>query len=183
MDTLPIPRPQVLDPDRLLRDDREHQFSQDHRPPATVLDDALHESCAYAEQLWNELNHVRQYLLDALPLDPHVSDSPTRCGAAPTGPDDELGWQHWMSAFSAVTSVLCGPHGDSGFGMSRAREEAQRRRAIVTTDAETGYLPGGGQRSTASTGARQRIARSAGLAVLATLALRGLLPRRRCQTR
>lgn len=34
-----------------------------------------------------------------------------------------------MTAFPAATCTLCGPHGDSGFGLSRAREEAQRRRS------------------------------------------------------
>ena len=71
---------------------------------------------------------MRQYLLDCLPPDPHTATGPIATGAAPTGPEDEHGWQNWITAFAEVTSVLCGPHGDSGFGLSRAREEAQRRR-------------------------------------------------------
>jgi len=131
MTALLIPKPQVLDPNRLLRDDRERQFSKDHRTRAEVLEIALHESCAYAQQLWDDLNAMRQYLLDSLPPDPHITAGPIAIAAAPTGPDDEQGWQDWITAFAAVTSALCGPNGDSGFGLSRAREEAQRRRTSI----------------------------------------------------
>lgn len=203
MDALPIPKPQVLDPDRLLRDDREHQFTQDHRARAEVLDIALHESCAYAQQLWDDLDAVRQYLLDSLPPDPHTSTDPVHAGASPTGPEDEQGWQKWTTAFAAVTSVLCGPHGDSGFGMSRARQEAQRRRTVpphlavatsslnaVPESAEP--IPRSGiegpqppqpaaQEQDPPTGTlrhQHTVARTVGLAVLSVLALRGLRPRR-----
>jgi hypothetical protein len=33
-----------------------------------------------------------------------------------------------MATYAAVTSVLCGPHGDSGFGDDEARREARARR-------------------------------------------------------
>jgi hypothetical protein len=114
----------------------EPNFTEDDRPRAELLDIALHESCAYADQLWNHLNAVRQYLLDSLPPDPPTATptateptatEPVVTGAAPTGPADEQGWQNWMTAFAAVTSVLCGPHGDSGFGLSRAEQLAGRR--------------------------------------------------------
>ena len=128
MDALPIPKPQVLDPHRRLVND-EDNFTANHEARAVLLQRALETSCSYADQLWNDLNAMRQYLLDCLPPDPHTATGPVATGAAPSGPDDEHGWQNWMTAFAEVTSVLCGPHGDSGFGPSRAREEAQRRRA------------------------------------------------------
>jgi hypothetical protein len=128
MDALPIPKPQVLDPHRRLVND-EDNFTANHEARAVLLQRALETSCSYADQLWNDLNAMRQYLLDCLPPDPHTATGLVATGAAPSGPDDEHGWQNWMTAFAEVTSVLCGPHGDSGFGLSRAREEAQRRRA------------------------------------------------------
>ena len=129
MTALPIPKPQVLDPDRLLRDDRERQFSKDRRTRADVLEIALHESCAYAQKLWDDLNAMRQYLLDSLPPATYTTAGPV--ATAPTGPDDEPGWENWITAFAAVTSALCGPHGDSGFGLRRAHEEAQLRRTAA----------------------------------------------------
>jgi hypothetical protein len=123
----PIPKPQVLDPDRPLRH-RGTEFTEDDRPEAELLAKALHEACEYADQLWDDLNAMRQYLLDSLPPDPRAPGPHTTASASPTGPNDEQGWQNWINAFAAIASVLCGPHGDSGFGLSRAREEAQIRR-------------------------------------------------------
>ena len=129
-----IPKPELLDPDRVDRDDREDMTTEDHRSQKQLLAKALGESCSYADQLWEQLNQVRAYLLDSLPPDP---DCPVRRRlrrASPTGPDDEQGWQRWMATFADTTSVLCGAHGDSGFGLSTAKEEAQvRRTAPVLT--------------------------------------------------
>ena len=124
-----IPKPELLDPDRVDRDDRENLTAEDHRSQAQLLAKALGESCAYAYQLWEQLNAVRGYLLDSLPPDPTLPGPHTVACAAPTGPDDESGWQDWITAFATTTSTLCGAHGDSGFGLSRAREEAQKRRS------------------------------------------------------
>jgi hypothetical protein len=201
MDALPIPKPQVLDPHRRLVNDEDH-FTANHEARAALLQRALETSCAYADQLWDDLNAMRQYLLDCLPPDPHTSTGPVATGAAPTGPDDEQGWQNWMTAFAEVTSVLCGPHGDSGFGLSRARQEAQRRRtfppgAATTADdlsaepakqadaptptpqpraARESTIPSP-QDTTPRSQPRDRLARTAGMAVLIGLALRGLHPR------
>jgi len=123
-----IPKPELLDPDRVDRDDREHFTAADHRSQAQLLAKALGESCAYADQLWEQLNAVRAYLLESLPPDPHSPGAHPTTSAAPTGPDDEDGWLNWIHAFATTTSVLCGSHGDSGFGLSRAREEARLRR-------------------------------------------------------
>ncbi len=132
MDAQPIPKPQVLDPHRRLVND-EDDFTANNEARDRLLQRALETSCGYGGQLWDNLNAMRQYLLDCLPPDPHEVSGPIATGAAPTGPDDEVGWQNWMAAFADVTSVLCGPHGDSGFGLSRAREEARRRRMPRTT--------------------------------------------------
>jgi hypothetical protein len=207
MNVAPIPKPDLLDPDRLLRH-RGTQFTDDDRPRVELLDIALHESCGYAEQLWNDLNAMRQYLLNSLPPDPQQATHPSTAGAAPTGPEDEQGWQNWMDAFAAVTSVLCGPHGDSGFGLSRARQEAQRRRTSPPAAAPRAASAGGGpvagsqeQPDPPSPTPRpaptqdsmtpqlqdttprdhpvdqRTLARTAGIAVLIGLALRGLRPR------
>lgn len=122
-----IPTPESLDPDRILVNDR-GDFTADHQARSALLDHALRESCAYAQQLWNELNAMRQYLLTSLPPHPQPPGPRHSAAAAPSGPEDENGWQNWIDAFAGVTSVLCGPHGDSGFGLSRAHEEARLRR-------------------------------------------------------
>lgn len=124
-----IPKPELLNPDRIDRDDREDMSAEDHRSQAQLLSKALEESCGYADQLWEQLDEVRAYLLASLPPDPRMPGPKTTASASPTGPDDEEGWQRWVTTFAATTSVLCGSHGDSGFGLSRAKEEAQVRRS------------------------------------------------------
>lgn len=126
----PIPLPQLLDPDRLLLDDRNDLSAEEHAGRATQLDRALHDTCSYAQQLWHELDAVRGYLLDSLPPDRRTADAdaPGPSSAAPTGPDDEQGWQNWITAYSRATSALAGPHGDSGFGSEEAQREARDRR-------------------------------------------------------
>lgn len=132
-----IPKPEVLDPDRPLRHGAA-QLTGDDRPETELLTNALHESCEYAQQLWDDLDAIRQYLLDSLPPDPRAPGEHATASASPTGPDDEQGWQNWINAFAEVASVLCGPHGDSGFGLSRAQQEAQIRRTapVLTIRAE-----------------------------------------------
>lgn len=136
-----IPAPQVLDPGRVSRDDREDMTAEDHRNQSQLYADALDQTCAYAQQLWNDLAAVRQYLYDSLPpesahAERDSSGAPT-VGVSPRGPDDDEGWERWEVAFGEVTSVLCGPHGDSGFGRQNARELAHTRRLPVDTDART----------------------------------------------
>lgn len=129
-DVTDIPRPEVLDPHRPLRRHGTELF-EDDRPEVDVLRRALEDSCGYANQLWHTLNQMREYLLVSLPPDPDPDPGPaeaSRVGTSPDGPDDDNGWQAWIQAFAATTSVLCGPHGDGGFGLSRARQESQRRR-------------------------------------------------------
>jgi hypothetical protein len=131
-----IPKPELLNPDRVTRDDREDFTGEDHRSQAQLLAKALGDSCAYADQLWEQVNALRAYLLESLPPDPNAPGAVTTgVAASPTGPDDEEGWSRWMAAFASTSSVLCGARGDSGLGMSQAREEAQKRRAVPTPSA------------------------------------------------
>jgi hypothetical protein len=143
-----IPQPEVLDPDRMLLADRDDLTADDHASRAALLGQALHESCAYARQLWQSLDAVRGYLLDSLPPDPHAAGRSGRRSAAPTGPDDDEGWESWITAYAAVTSVLTGPHGDSGFGSEEARREARDRRLVLTeqpTAGPEGHPDGAGE--------------------------------------
>ena len=129
MHLIPIPTPHVLNPDRLLANDRGgFGTADDHKSRADLLDKALQDSCAYAQQLWDNLDAVRHYLMDSLPPDPRSPGPHPSPSAAPTGPDDEQGWENWIAAYASVTSVLCGPHGDSGLGLHEARGAAQERR-------------------------------------------------------
>lgn len=183
----PIPSPQVLDPDRILANDR-GDFTIDHEARAQLLEEALHETCGYAQQLWRDLDAVRSYLLDSLPPDPRSPGQHLIASAAPTGPDDEDGWTNWITAFAAVTSVLCGPHGDSGYGLGEARHQAALRRSApvlriradhaqdtsatneTSISEETEPAPASGRRSWP--------AHTATTIVLGLFALRGLRPRR-----
>ena len=186
-----IPKPELLDPNRVDRDDRADMTLEDHRSRAQLLGKALDESCAYAQQLWDQVDALRSYLLDTLPPDPRAPGPHNVTSAHPTGPDDAEGWQNWINAFATTTSVLCGAHGDSGFGLSRAREEAQLRRTAPELQMHAEHpqlaLPepqssGAAQQPTGgSISAPQRSAASTmktvGTAALAVLAVRGLLPR------
>jgi hypothetical protein len=184
----PIAVPEVLDPDRIMTDDREEMTAEEHQGRARELDAALHESCAYGQQLWNDLNGVRKYLMDCLPDDPRIP-GPHRAAASPTGPDDEQGWTNWIAAFGTVTSALAGPHGDSGYGLSEARRTAQLRRTATVLRVYSEHPELAEQRSSPtelaarSTGpaahsARERVVRTVAAGALITLAVRGLLPRR-----
>ncbi|MFL6162509.1 MAG: hypothetical protein ACJ74U_09780 [Jatrophihabitantaceae bacterium] len=123
----PIPMPGVLEPDGgHLRgslnaaEDPEQQLSQ--------LRQALADACGYGRELWRAVDALRGYLLHSLPADPRAPGL-HRTATAPTGPDDEQGWQDWMAAYAEAHSVLAGPRGDSGFGVSEAQREAQARRS------------------------------------------------------
>ena len=123
-----IPMPDVLDPDRprlVAKEDVEPAGAQ-----ISALERALRDSCEYGRTLWHDVDSLRRYLLVSLPDDPR-RPGPHRLTAAPTGPDDEQGWQAWIGAYAEATSVLVGRNGDSGFGLSEARREAQQRRTAA----------------------------------------------------
>ena len=167
-------------------------FTADHEARAQLLDDALHQTCAYAQQLWHDLDAMRGYLLDSLPPDPHAPGPHPTTSASPTGPDDDTGWDNWITAYATVTSVLCGPHGDSGYGLSEARREATLRRTAPGCYASRPTTQISARRTTRTAAHAESHAgtppavrppipkgRTAGMAVLVFLALRGLRPRRR----
>lgn len=136
-----IPMPNVLDPDRMVSTSRDDMSVHDKAGLSEDLEQALHQSCTYGQQLWHDLDAVRGYLLDSLPPVPggiSGTGRPGAASAAPTDPDDDEGWQNWIAAYAAVTSALAGPHGDSGYGMSEARREAQQRRATPTVTGSGG---------------------------------------------
>lgn len=90
----PIPTPQVLDPDRVLANDR-GDFTVNHEAPAALLNEALHATCSYAQQLWHDLDAMRGYLLPACrptpaslvctPPRPRLPPGPTMRMAGTTG--------------------------------------------------------------------------------------------------
>jgi hypothetical protein len=185
MHPTPVPPPHLLDPDRMLVNDR-GGFSVDHETRADALQKALNETCEYAQQLWRDLDGVRSYLLTSLPPDPRAPDAHPTASASPTGPDDEQGWEAWINAYAAVTSVLAGPHGDSGFGLGEARRAAQERRTAPVVTLAAKYPDLGtpeGRRAAQSEPAQSPVAagfrRRLGTGVLVLLALRGLRPRRK----
>ena len=96
-----IPRPDILNPDRLKSNERSEMTLEEHRSRARLLDNALHESCDYAQQLWERLDALRQYLVDMLP--PQPTEGVALGAAHPTGADDEQGWWDWRNAYAGVT--------------------------------------------------------------------------------
>ncbi len=180
----PIPPPQVLDPERVIDNDRD-DLTADHQARAALLDDALHKSCDYAQQLWDTLDELRGYLMASLPPDPHSPGAHHQVGASPTGPDDEQGWRDWVAAYASVSSVLCGPHGDSGYGLGEARHAAGLRRNAANLEIYARHPelakpsePAAPAEPTATTGRSRGSARTFATAALVLLAVRGLLPRR-----
>lgn len=185
----PIPTPHVLDPDRILINDR-GEFTASHEKRADALQKALTETCEYAQQLWENLDGVRAYLMKSLPPDPRAPGPHPTASASPTGPDDEQGWEEWITAYASVASVLAGPHGDSGFALGEARRAARDRRTapILNLAAEYPDLGATPAKPEPEPEARQaeaepnkppsRFAKATGYAVVALLVLRGLRPRR-----
>ncbi len=123
---IPMPLPEVLDPNRPSLEARLEPAGGAERE--RMLTDALEKVSAYGQVLRHDVDALRRYLLASAPSDPHLP-GPHRVGASPTGPDDEEGWTNWIAAYAEATSVLAGPHGESGFGLHKARREAQIRRS------------------------------------------------------
>lgn len=177
MELQPIDKPQLLDPNRIV-DPNRGNMTVDHESAAKELREALEATAEYGQELWGHLVAVRHYLMESLPPDPGAAGPHTQLGAHPTGPDDTDGWQRWVDVYASVTSVLAGPHGDSGYGLGEARDAAR-----IRTEAPNARLAARVQAS-----ARQpepavpvesrlgALLRGFGLAALALLALRGLRP-------
>lgn len=120
----PIRKPNVLNPRRVLDNDR-GDFTVDHQRRAALLEGALQETSAYAVQLWDDLAAMRTYLLQNPPFSAPGATQPRADLVRPVPVNEE--WQQWIDACASVTSVLCGPHGDSGYGAEAAREVARMR--------------------------------------------------------
>jgi hypothetical protein len=182
-----IPMPEVLDPDRPRLVALEHEGDAQAR--ADTIDDAFHQATDYGQQLWRTLEEVREYLLDSLPPDRrHPGGHDERLGAAPTGPDDDAGWDRWISAYATVTSALAGPHGDSGYGLGQAQQEAANRRsaAAVLLHAEGGRVEAAAERNRPAARAAvawEAIGKAAVGVVAAVVVVRGLGARQRVTRR
>lgn len=127
MTIVPIDLPAVL------QAHREHlRGKEELADPANeieLLQQALSQACEYGQTLWQQLDSQRHYLLGCLPPARGSEDEQSEhVGAAPSGPDDEQGWRRWMDAYAEATSILAGPHGDSGYGRTEAETQAQARR-------------------------------------------------------
>lgn len=122
----PIPKPVLLNPDRVVPDERDTMTDAAYRNLAEKLQAELRETSAYAQELWEQLESVRHYLVESLPHPPPSWEVPLG-GARPTGRDDERGWQQWEEVYAAVLSVLAGPHGDHGFAADEAHEIVRAR--------------------------------------------------------
>jgi hypothetical protein len=173
----PIPLPEVLEPD-CLRSQQEASAEEDVRDRLFQVERALADACEYGRTLWQVVDSLRSYLLRSLPPDPR-SPRPARIGAAPTGPDDEEGWQDWMAAYAETHAVLAGPRGDSGFGVEEAEREAQARRSapVVRLLASHPGLSAANSTDPVHRGWRARLPAALGVAA-ATLLLREVLGRR-----
>jgi hypothetical protein len=175
---IPIPLPGVLEPERghLLGN---LNAAADTEQKLSEVQQALAEACGYGRDLWRGVDALRSYLLHSLPPDPRTPGL-HRTGASPAGPDDEEGWQSWQVAYAGAHSVLAGPQGDSGFGVSEAEREAQVRRSApsVRLLAEHPELQSFPPRSVRTTSLGSRM--TGALAVAATtLAVRAVLVRLR----
>jgi hypothetical protein len=173
----PMPKPDLLDPDRTKSNERTNLTADDHPTRAEQFDQALHESCEYATELWQHLEATRKYLLDSLPSDPRAPGTNPHSCASPTGPTDEVGWQRWIETYATATSILAGPHGDSGFGLGEAREAARLRRDapnLRVLAATNPNVPSPEPAANPVKPPRPSGLRSVGLAALGVLAVRGL---------
>jgi hypothetical protein len=114
-----IPRPGLLgleNPEQVLTS-RERDVDAWGR-----VDEPMRELGQYANQLWEVVQSVREYLYEL--AGENGKPSPLRGGHD---------WEAWAETWARVTSSLAGPSGDSGYGVSEAREIAQRHDATVLT--------------------------------------------------
>lgn len=115
-----IPRPGVLEPenpDRVLTTSRERDVDAWGR-----VSEPMRELGLYANQLWEVLQSVRDYLYE-------LAGESGKPSPLHGGHD----WEAWAETWARITSALAGPSGDSGYGVSEAREIAQRHDVPVLT--------------------------------------------------
>jgi hypothetical protein len=140
-----VPMPTLLNPDRQVVNSRADFLDHDRRNLIPALERSIADLCAYGQQLWNDVNAMRTYLLHHQPPT-HRAGQPARqlqgdpvsagqstttttgdAGGAADDADGQAAWRAWIAAYAAVTSVLAGPHGDSGFGIQEAHRIAEMR--------------------------------------------------------
>ena len=123
-----IAPPSLLNPERLSIDDRNEMTAEQHADRAEALHRELNATCEYATKLWQALDGMRAYLLEAAPQNPRTVTGEARSAATPTGPDDDAGWESWATAFASISSILVGPLGNETYGRQAAEQEQRDRR-------------------------------------------------------
>jgi hypothetical protein len=114
-----IPRPGLLErenPEQVLTS-RERDVDAWGR-----IAEPMREIAQYANQLWEVVQGVREYLYELAGE-----------GGKPSPLRDASDWEDWAETWARVTSALAGPAGDSGYGVGEAREIAQRHGTQVGT--------------------------------------------------
>jgi len=66
---------------------------------------------------------MRTYLLRHQPDASPATEDPDREAFSVAGNQED--WDAWINAYAAMTTVLAGPHGDSGFGHQEAHRIAR----------------------------------------------------------
>lgn len=133
-------QPQLLDPERELRDDREDMRLEEHRISARRLDAPVHARCGYAEQRWTDVARVRQYRYDDLPLDPRRAAS-ERGGTSPTEPDG----RSRLAAMVLVTT----PWSPERLALCTRSTNGSRRSARAWVRTQSSSMPGSADLETA----------------------------------
>jgi hypothetical protein len=82
------------------------------------IDDAV---IRYAQQLWDSLDRIGEYLRDQVA---RGGSGPLLANTTPMLVTAEQ-WQHWSEVYAKALSVLAGPGGDQGHGEQQARLEYQ----------------------------------------------------------
>lgn len=119
---MPIALPDVLDAERPGAIANGGDGADAGTPPH--VEKALRDACDYGRRLWMELDAARTYLY-------RVAD-----GKAARLPTAEA-WEEWGRRLIAVSSLLAGPHGDSGYGAAEAHRIALQHGVDLTVETGT----------------------------------------------
>jgi hypothetical protein len=148
--------PTLLTPDRQVVNSRGDFVDRDRQNLIPALERCVADLCAYSQKLWNDMTAMPTYLLHDQPpsrwegqqigqpqgdlggdIQPTTTTSEEAVGAADDA-DGPVAWSTWIAAYAAVTSVLAGAHGDSGFGMHEAHALARLRQRMPSALAAAG---------------------------------------------
>jgi hypothetical protein len=91
-----IPKPQVLDPHRILETTSTTSSPTTKHPPRSCTA-PWRKPAATPSNSGTPPEGQRHYLLNCLPPTRTPHPGPVATGAAPTGPDDQRGWQTWIA--------------------------------------------------------------------------------------